>query len=136
MDSDGYSYVVDRKKDVILTSGYNVYPAEIERVLAMHPAIAMVAVTGQPDEVRGETARAYVVLKPGTAVDTRTLQAFCRGHLAPYKTPKDVRIVPDLPKTSTGKIRRRALREMDEPVRMRREVQEVIEVGDNIRIVG
>jgi long-chain acyl-CoA synthetase len=66
--------------------------------------------------VRGKIARAYVVLKPGTDVDARTLQTFCRDHLAPYKTPRDVRFVPDLPKTSTGKIRRRALRAMDEPV--------------------
>jgi long-chain acyl-CoA synthetase len=116
LDGDGYGYLVDRKKDVIITSGYKVYPAEVERVLAMHPAVAMVAVTGQPDEARGETGKAYVVLKPDTDVEGRTLQAFCREHLASYKTPTDVHIVPDLPKTSTGKIHRRALREMDAPM--------------------
>ena len=105
--------IVDRKKDMILTGGYNIYPAEIERVLSEHPAVAMSGVGAVPDELRGELARAYVVLKPGaTATEADVLQ-FCRQKLAAYKVPRSVKFVPDLPKTSTGKIMRRELRTLD-----------------------
>jgi long-chain acyl-CoA synthetase len=116
MDADGYVFVVDRKKDMIITAGYNVYPAEIERVLAGHPAIAMVAVGSRSDELKGEVAKAYVVLKHGSTVDEQTLLSFCRQHLAAYKVPRAVQFVPDLPKTSTGKILRRRLAALDEVV--------------------
>jgi long-chain acyl-CoA synthetase len=106
----GYFRIVDRRKDMIITAGYNVYPAEIERVLAAHPAVAMVAVGPTPDEMKGELARAYVVLRPGaTAVEAELIE-YCRPHLAAYKLPRSVRFVADLPKTSTGKIMRRELR--------------------------
>lgn len=113
MDANGYVFVVDRKKDMIITAGYNVYPAEIERVLAGHPAVAMVAVGSRPDDLKGEVAKAYVVLKHGTAADEQALLAFCREHLAAYKVPRAVQFVPDLPKTSTGKILRRLLPTLD-----------------------
>ncbi len=113
MDADGYVFIADRKKDLIITGGYNVYPAEIERVVAMHPAVAMVAVGGQPDPVRGEVAKAYVVLKHGASADEASIITFCREHLAAYKAPRAIQFVPDLPKTSTGKILRRQLKTLD-----------------------
>ncbi|MDA7966040.1 long-chain-fatty-acid--CoA ligase [Ruegeria sp.] len=113
MDSDGCVYVVDRKKDMILTAGYNVYPAEIERVLAQHPAVAISAVGPVPDEQKGEIAKAYVVLKDGANAEADEIIAFCRETLAAYKVPRAVRFVDDLPKTSTGKIMRRELKTLD-----------------------
>lgn len=98
---------------MILTGGYNVYPAEIERVAASHPAVAMVAVGAVPHEVLGETARAYVVLRPGVTATEAEIIAHCKEHLAAYKIPRSVRFVPDLPKNSTGKILRRKLRSLD-----------------------
>jgi long-chain acyl-CoA synthetase len=113
MDQDGYLYIVDRKKDMINTAGFNVYPAEIERVVAAHPAVAMVAVGSVPDELKGELARAYVVLKGGAQATEDEILAFCKEQLAAYKVPRSVAFVPDLPKTSTGKIMRRELKKLD-----------------------
>jgi long-chain acyl-CoA synthetase len=115
IDRDGYIYIVDRKKDMILTGGFNVYPAELERVIAQHPAVAMVAVGSLPDELKGEIAKAYIVPRAGATVDEGEIIAFCREHLAPYKLPRAVQFVDDLPKTSTGKIMRRMLRELETP---------------------
>lgn len=113
-DGEGYLWAIDRKKDLILTAGYNVYPAEIERVIAMHPAVAMVAVGAVPDEAKGEVPKAYVVLRPSAAaVSAETLLAHCREHLAAYKVPRRLQFVADLPKTSTGKVLRRALRVLE-----------------------
>ncbi len=112
-DEDGYFWIVDRRKDMILTAGFNVYPAELERVIAMHPAVALVAVGPQPDEMKGEVAKAYVVLKPGETADEESIVAHCREHLAAYKVPRAVQFVADVPKTSTGKIMRRELRTLD-----------------------
>jgi long-chain acyl-CoA synthetase len=112
-DAQGRFFIVDRRKDMIITAGYNVYPAEIERVLATHPSVAMVAVGAQPDELRGELARAYVVLRPGATATEDELVDHCRAHLAAYKVPRSVAFVDDLPKTSTGKIMRRELRKLD-----------------------
>jgi len=114
MDEEGFIYVVDRKKDMILTAGYNVYPAEIERVIAAHPDVAMVAVGAVPDAAKGELAKAYIVPRAGVQVTAESILAHCREHLAAYKVPRAVQFVPDLPKTSTGKILRRKLRELDE----------------------
>ncbi|MDV6212708.1 AMP-binding protein [Rhodococcus erythropolis] len=108
-DSSGNVYVVDRRKDMIITGGYNVYPAEIERVLTAHPAIAMVAVGPLPDDVKGEVACAYVVLNAGETVSEEEIIAFSASRLAAYKRPRSVRFVLDLPKTSSGKIMRRKL---------------------------
>jgi long-chain acyl-CoA synthetase len=112
-DDAGYFRLVDRRKDMINSAGYNVYPAEIERVLAGHPAVAMSAVGPIGDEVKGELARAYVVLRPDATATEAELIDFCRPHLAAYKLPRSVRFVADLPKTSTGKIMRRELRTLD-----------------------
>ena len=109
MAETGHVFVVDRRKDMILTGGYNVYPAEIERVLAAHPAVAMVAAGPLPDPVKGEVACAYVVLAPGVSATEAELIDFTAGRLASYKRPRLVRFVDDLPKTSTGKIMRRHL---------------------------
>ena len=114
MDKDGCVYIVDRKKDMILTGGYNVYPAEIERVLAGHPAVALAAVGKQEDQLKGEIAKAYVVLKEGKSVDEQEIISFCREKLAAYKCPREVQFVSDVPKTSTGKIMRRELHTLDE----------------------
>jgi long-chain acyl-CoA synthetase len=113
MDDDGAIFIVDRKKDMINTAGYKVFPAEIERVIAAHLSVAMVAVGSQPDELKGEIAKAYVVLKPGAKADTDGILALCREQLAAYKVPRSVQFVPDLPKTSTGKIMRRELKTLD-----------------------
>jgi long-chain acyl-CoA synthetase len=113
MDEDGAIFIVDRKKDMINTGGFKVFPAEIERVIAAHPSVAMVAVGGQPDELKGEIAKAYVVLKPGAPADADGILALCRAELAAYKAPRAIQFVADLPKTSTGKIMRRELRKLD-----------------------
>ena len=112
-DDEGHYFIVDRKKDLILTGGFNVYPAEIERVVASHPAVAMVAVGSVPDDTLGELARAYVVLRPGATATQTEIIEHCRPHLAAYKLPRSVRFVPDLPKTSTGKVMRRELKTLD-----------------------
>jgi long-chain acyl-CoA synthetase len=109
-DQDGYFFVVDRKKDLIITAGYNVYPAELERVIAMHPSVAMVAVTSVSDPAKGELAKAFVVLRPQAEATEEDLLTHCRLHLAAYKVPRLLEFVDDLPKTSTGKILRRELR--------------------------
>ncbi len=108
-DKEGYLFVVDRLKEMIITGGYNIYPSEVERVIATHPSVQMVAVGGIADAVKGELAVAYVVVKPGLQVDGQALLNHCKAELAPYKVPREVRFVGDLPKTSTGKIMRRAL---------------------------
>ncbi|MDA9949900.1 AMP-binding protein [Paracoccaceae bacterium] len=113
MDAEGCVSIVDRKKDMILTGGYNVYPAEIERVLAAHPAVALAAVGKLPDDIKGEIAKAYIVLKTNTACTEDEIIAFCRETLAAYKCPRKVQFVDDVPKTSTGKIMRRELHTLD-----------------------
>ncbi len=114
MDEDGYATIVDRKKDMINTAGFKVYPAEIERVLCMHPAVALAAVGSVPDEAKGELAKAYVILKPGVEASRADLVAHCRVHLAAYKVPRAVQFVASVPTTSSGKIMRRMLRDLDD----------------------
>jgi long-chain acyl-CoA synthetase len=108
-DGLGHFFVVDRLKDMILTGGYNVYPAEIERVLIDHPTVALVAVGREDDRVKGEVAHAYVVPAAGASVDPDELIAYCRTRLAAYKVPKAVHFVESLPTTSSGKLMRRQL---------------------------
>ena len=114
VDEDGYAMIVDRKKDMILTAGFNVYPAEIERVLCMHPAVALAAVGGLPDAAKGELAKAYVILKAGAEVSREALLGHCREHLAAYKVPRGLQFVTTVPTTSSGKIMRRKLKDVDD----------------------
>ncbi|MEU9113955.1 AMP-binding protein [Streptomyces sp. NPDC048483] len=110
MDTDGWLYVVDRKKDMINASGFKVWPREVEDVLYTHPAVREAAVVGVPDAYRGESVKAYVSLRPGTAPEPAELAAYCKERLAAYKYPRVVEILPELPKTASGKILRRELR--------------------------
>ncbi len=107
VDEDGYFYIVDRKKDLIIRGGYNVYPREVEEVLYEHPAVAEAAVVGIPDEELGEEIGAAVTLKPGANATAAELRAFASERIAPYKYPRHVWLVPGLPKGPTGKILRR-----------------------------
>jgi long-chain acyl-CoA synthetase len=111
LDSDGYLFIVDRKKDLIKTSGYQVWPREVEEALAAHPAVAEVGVAGVMDEAKGEAVRAWVVLRQGHQASEAELRAFCRERLAPYKVPGKVEFRQDLPKTMVGKVLRRALKD-------------------------
>ncbi|MBI4362720.1 MAG: long-chain fatty acid--CoA ligase [Euryarchaeota archaeon] len=111
MDEDGYFYIVDRKKDMLLCGGYNVYPVEIEGVLYEHPKVLEAAVTGVPDEYRGESPKAHIVLKPGQTATPDEIIAYCRTKLAAYKVPRHVEFRASLPKTPIGKILRKELRE-------------------------
>ena len=113
MDEDGCVFIVDRKKDMILTAGFNIYPAELERVIAGHPDVALVAVGSIPDEEKGELAKAYIVPKTNATPDADDIIDYSREHLAAYKVPRAVQFVDDLPKTSTGKVMRRELRTLD-----------------------
>jgi long-chain acyl-CoA synthetase len=113
MDEDGCVFIVDRKKDMILTAGFNVYPAEIERVVAGHPDVALVAVGSVADEEKGELAKAYIVPKTDVSPNADDIIVYCREHLAAYKVPRSVQFVEDLPKTSTGKVMRRELKTLD-----------------------
>jgi len=111
MDQNGWFYIVDRKKDMINASGYKVWPREVEDVLYGHPSVREAAVIGVPDEYRGESVKAFVSLKPGTTATPEEIQAFCKERMAAYKYPRQVEIVDELPKTVTGKILRRELRD-------------------------
>ncbi len=111
MDADGWVFIVDRKKDMINASGYKVWPREVEDVLAEHPAVRESAVVGVPDEKRGETVKAYVSLRAGAQATPEELIAHCRERMAAYKYPRQVEVIDELPKTVTGKILRRELRD-------------------------
>ena len=111
MDDDGFTYIVQRKKDMIIVSGFNVYPGEIESVLFTHPAVMEACVIGVPDAYRGEAVKAFVVLKPGAETTIAELLAHCARDLAEFKRPTQVEIRDSLPKTAVGKILRRVLRE-------------------------
>jgi long-chain acyl-CoA synthetase len=113
MDADGWFYIVDRKKDMINVSGYKVWPREVEDVLYGHEAVREVAVVGVPDEYRGENVKAFVSLKPGASVEADALVAFCKERMAAYKYPRRVEFVDELPKTASGKILRRELRDQE-----------------------
>ena len=113
MDADGWFYVVDRKKDQINAAGYKVWPREVEDAIYGHEAVAEVAVVGVPDSYRGETVKAFVSLKPGQELDADTLIAFCKERLAAYKYPRQVEFVDELPKTASGKVLRRELRDRE-----------------------
>jgi long-chain acyl-CoA synthetase len=111
LDEDGYVFIVDRKKDLIKTSGFQVWPREIEEVLAKHPSVGEVGVAGVADATKGEAVKAWVVLRAGASASEEELRAFCREQLAPYKVPARIEFRKDLPKTMVGKVLRRALRD-------------------------
>ncbi|WP_413301732.1 long-chain fatty acid--CoA ligase [Bacillus sp. 1P10SD] len=114
MDEDGYFYILDRKKDIIIASGYNVYPREIEEVLYKHEAVEQAIVIGVPDSYRGETVKAFVKLKTGAVETPENLIEFAKINLAPYKVPKEIEILNELPISSVGKLLRRMLRKEEE----------------------
>ncbi len=109
-DADGFLYIRDRKKEMVIVSGYNVFPREIEIVLYQHPAVREAGAIGVPDTYRGEIVKAFVSLKPGAAATAEDLLAHCRANLAKYKLPSALQIVADLPKTAVGKIDKRQLK--------------------------
>lgn len=113
MDEDGYFTIVERKKELIIASGYNVYPREVEEVLFAHPAVAEAAVVGLPDPYRGETVKAFIVLRAGATATDQEILSFCRERLAAFKVPKAVAFRSELPKSLVGKVLRRTLREED-----------------------
>ena len=120
LDEDGYVFIVDRKKDLIKTSGYQVWPREVEEVISSHPAVFEVGVVGVPDEMRGEAVKAWIVLRQGHTATGPELKLFCRERLAPYKVPGKYEFVTELPKTQIGKVLYRVLRQQaavrEEPV--------------------
>ncbi|MBI3402789.1 MAG: AMP-binding protein [Acidobacteria bacterium] len=111
LDDDGYVFIVDRKKDLIKTSGFQVWPREVEEALALHPAVGEVGVAGVADPSKGEAVKAWVVLRAGHTTTEHDLRTFCRDKLAPYKVPSSIEFRKDLPKTMVGKVLRRALKE-------------------------
>jgi long-chain acyl-CoA synthetase len=111
MDEQGYFYIVERKKDLIISGGYNIYPREVEEVLYQHPAVQEAVAFGVPDAYRGETVMAVIVPKDGHRLTAAELQAHCRGQLAVYKVPRIVEFRDQLPKSLVGKVLRRVLQE-------------------------
>jgi long-chain acyl-CoA synthetase len=111
MDEDGFCSIVQRKKDMIIVDGFNVYPSEVETVLYMHPAVRLAAAIGMPDAYHGEVVKACVVLKDGTSTTPADIVAHCKSQLAPYKVPAQVEIRNDLPMSAVGKILYRVLRD-------------------------
>jgi long-chain acyl-CoA synthetase len=116
-DADGYLYVVDRKKDLIIRGGFNVYPRDVEDVLLAHPAVAQAGVVGRPDPRLGEEVTAYVALRPGATATPATLVEHARAHLSATKYPRHVEIVDAVPLTSVGKLDRKRLRAWARPER-------------------
>ena len=111
LDKEGYLYMVDRKSDMIVSGGMNIYPAEIEAVMIGHPKIAEVAVIGVPDEKWGQSVKALIIAAPGMDVTEEEIIEWCRGKMAGYRIPRSVDFVSEFPKTPTGKIKKKVLRE-------------------------
>jgi long-chain acyl-CoA synthetase len=115
VDDAGYFHLVDRSKDMINSAGLKIWPREVEEVLYRHPAVAECAVVGAPDPAKGEVVKAVVCVRRGTRLDPEELVTFCRQHMAAYKVPRVVQFVDELPKSPTGKILKRVLRERATP---------------------
>lgn len=109
MDADGYFYIEDRKKDMIIAGGFNIYPREVEEVLATNPAVLEVAVAGVADPKRGETVKAWIVKKPGDMTSEEEIITWSKDHLAKYKYPRLIEFREDLPRTTVGKVLKREL---------------------------
>jgi len=120
LDEDGYLTISDRKKDLIVASGFNIYPNEIDGILFSHPKILEACCIGVPDEYRGETVKAYIVVQPGENLTKEEVISYCREKLAAYKVPKEIEFIDELPKSAIGKILRRELREIDKKKREER----------------
>ena len=110
MDEEGFVYIVDRKKDMIISGGENIYPREIEEVLYRHPKIQDAAVVGIPDSLWGESVRAFIVLRKGEAMKEEEVIEYCKAHLASYKKPKSVVLSVSLPRNPSGKVLKTVLR--------------------------
>jgi long-chain acyl-CoA synthetase len=110
VDEDGYLWVVDRKKDLIIRGGFNVYPRDVEDALTEHPAVSLAGVVGKPDETYGEEVVAFVQLQPGAEATPDDLVEFGKQRVGKYKYPREVHIIPGIPLTPVGKIDRKALR--------------------------
>jgi len=110
VDEEGYVFIVDRKSDMIISGGFNIYPKEIEEVIYQYPGVSEVAVIGVPDDLWGESAKAIVVPKEGASLTEEGIIEFCRQHLASYKKPKSVDFIKELPKNNNGKILKRELK--------------------------
>jgi long-chain acyl-CoA synthetase len=113
MDDDGYLFIVDRKKDLIIAGGFNIYPRDIDEVLFEHPKIREACTIGVPDAYRGETVKAFVVPETGETITQDEVRAWCKEKLASYKVPKQVEFMDELPKSAIGKVLRRKLKEME-----------------------
>jgi len=111
MDESGYVRITDRKKDLFISGGFNVYPAEVEKLLATHPAVAMVAVIGVPDERMGEVGKAFVVVRAGATLDEAGLIAWSRENMANYKVPRHVSFLDELPRNAAGKVQKTELKD-------------------------
>ena len=113
MDEDGYIFIVDRKKDMILSSGFNVYPRDIDETMYTHPKVLRACAVGVPDEKRGESVKVFIVTKPGESLTADEVIAHCRERLSAYKVPRFVEFIDDLPLTAIGKPDRKALRQRE-----------------------
>jgi long-chain acyl-CoA synthetase len=111
LDEDGYLWVVDRKKDLIIRGGFNVFPRDVEETLVAHPAVAMAGVVGRPDPLHGEEVVAFVALRAGSSAGGEELIEFARSRLSAYKYPREVHVLDDLPLTPVGKVDRKVLRQ-------------------------
>ncbi|MGD0211463.1 MAG: AMP-binding protein, partial [Desulfomonilia bacterium] len=117
LDQDGYLTISDRKKDMVISGGFNVYPKEVDEILFGHPKVFEACCIGIPDQYRGESLKAFIVLKPGEDLAEEEVISFCKGKMASYKVPKEVEFIGELPKSALGKILRRELREIDKKKR-------------------
>jgi long-chain acyl-CoA synthetase len=111
IDAEGYIHITDRKKDMVLVGGFNVYPRDVEDILFQHPKVAIAAVVGVPDPKSGEAVKAYIQLKPGETATAEEILAFCKDHMAAYKRPKYIEFRDTLPMSNVGKVLRRLLRD-------------------------
>ena len=112
-DEDGYLTIVDRKKDMIIAGGYNIYPVELDGILMDHPKILEACTIGIPHEYRGETVKAFIVAKEGETLMEEEVVNYCKKNLAPYKVPKLIEFIDELPKSAVGKVLRRKLKDME-----------------------
>ncbi len=114
LDEDGFLSIIDRKKDMIIASGFNIYPKEIDDVLSSHPKILEACTIGVPDEYRGETVKSYIVFQQGESITEKEVTEYCRENLAAYKVPKLIEVVDELPKSTVGKVLRRKIKEIEQ----------------------